>query len=295
MSTLNEALQCEKMLSGLHKPLFYISSMDPGAKVFPFERRGRTDHIVLLREELAAPIKQAYPSVTEGRDLQKRRKSLDEPPIVWESVGTRRYGRLRQSPSRVTRPAANLQELPIPEHLHHKAPQDKFAGWMEHWRITPSESCRNARDILLGAFAIGMLEVLRDTEKETILPRPRLGLDQNQHVGNRTHLIIENQKPASPFPLHILLYRGPDFAFQVAVPNVSSAFKARTVRPDEELIARTPKDRVRFFLNRRELEKDFRIAAPYRTQLKHLGLLGPAHRAQALLREYHQSTPEQSG
>lgn len=292
---LNDSLSSTKMLPGLHGHLLHILDMDPEAQVFPFQRRGRTDHVVLLREDRAQSLKQTFPSVAEGREIQKREKSLDEPPIVWESVGTRRYGRLRQSPSRVTRPAANLQELPVPGPLQHASPQDQFAGWMEHWQITPLESCRNARDILLGAFAIGMLEVLRDTENETILPKPRLALDQNQHVGNRTHLIIENQKPASPFPLHILLYSGPDFAFQVAAPNVSTAFKARTIRPDNELIARTPKDRVRFYANPAELKKDFCIPPPYKSQLRDLGLLGPAHRAQALLREYFQSTPEHSG
>jgi hypothetical protein len=259
----------------------------PEATVTPFQRRGRTDHIILLPEAEADWIRREFPEAGDLREQAGKGELRTEPPVAWERMGDKRYARLRQSPSRVTRPAVNFKQLPLDYAQREMSVDEQLDGWMKKWSITLQQQYAHCRSILLGAFALGLAS--REVEHE-LMPTdevPRLALDQNQHVGNRCHLILEGEGPASPFPLHILLYttkEEPPIAAQQ--PGLASRFGARSHKEGKLLIASAPNDKIRFYLNKTELKKPFELPELYKQYLKSNHLLNLVLSADGYLREY---------
>lgn len=247
---------------------FFLKFWDlsvPDEQIYPFTRQGSTHYIVLVPEAVAGRLMESLPEAEEARQAARGHPDPEAYRIAWQRMGEARYGRLRRSPSRSTRAAVSLNELPIPDIARGASLQERFAAWLEAHQISPLPNAVNVHTILFGAFALG------ETIRRTRIPakRPNLGLDQNQHTGNRFHLILEGLKPVSPLPLHFILYRGLNPPpFQIDQPGLASAFGIRANNKAELLIAQSPGDEVRFYINKDALKKPLVIPETLRDILK---------------------------
>jgi hypothetical protein len=245
--------------------LAWMQERAPDVEVHAYERRGRSDHVVLLHESYAADLLRGIPEAAVARQSIKDNPWGERPWIAWQRMEQARFGRLRLSPARVTRPGIDLLELPLPEEVENADPPTAFAGWMEHHQIVTGPHAVNHEQILYGAFLLGRaLRRLRWRRKESIL-----ALDQNQSTGNRCHLILDGAKPISPFPLHILLFKThKPPPFQVDKPSLTSQFGIRANNKDQLLIAQSPKDTIRFYLNETAAPKPLKIPDPIENYLE---------------------------
>lgn len=224
---------------------------EPSARVCPFERRGRRDAVVFLNEKtpVAAGIRTRWPEASWLRTARKKGESVPDSWVAWESIGQKRYVRLRRSPSRITRAGVNLAELPIPGEFRAKTMPEAFREWCAAWGIKPAGTCRQAGTILRGAFyyAAALEQLDRSTSAQDLKV---MGVDQNQRSGTRYHLLVEQEKPISPLPVHILLFAGEEAPkFRASEPSLASDFRLRENHKDQMLLGEGSSRSVRFYLN----------------------------------------------
>jgi hypothetical protein len=219
-----------------------------GCQVHSFKRRGRSDRIIFVHERDAGEIKKLFPTAQQIRSLQKDRKAevnKSECRVVWESVGPMRWGRLRKSPARATRPAVNLYDLPMPGNDGESTLDVRFFHWLAHHGIKAAGPDAQKNQLLMfAAFMVGSIyhKVRRDKKL-------RLPLDQNIQTGHRYHIFKENALLGAPFAAHVLVYSAGVPQFETTEPGIGSRFSTRE-SVGKTLIAESDGGAKRFFINK---------------------------------------------